>query len=617
MTPAERPSPRPGERRPAFSASEEYSRGVFGDQSDFWEASGAAQRLQEARDASEAIAAALDALAGAGGLGATRAIWLAVDAAGATLQATAQAGESVRIPLEYGEAHPLIRALQAGRPRRLAALSDDDEFAPALLAAAGPGPYLALPVAAEDGPRGLLLVVPGGAVEKRLALAGTLARLLAEALQRIESSAARKRQSAQLGGLGETVRAILGATNLPDLLAATVRAAVRLTGGDRGLLWTYDERERALQLATHLPGRTGETVETALPGVIRLAEGCVRRGVATAYRDLREVEELGACGPEALPALVRPLDAFGDMLGAVAIIGRAEPPARAFSEEEEGVLTVLAGYAAVAIRHARLGDGARAAERRQREMHAELARVEKLANLGEMTTRLALDLRNPAAAIRAFARRIERGSPKEDPRRELARLITREARRIETMLVDPLQFARAARPRLALRSLTRVVQDAVAERRDEVQAHGAVLEEAYAEPMPDLLLDTERVRLALGNILQSALAGAARGAILRVETLVTGERVLVEIAVTGERSSAESIERLFAPFTGGPQGGAGLGLAVAHQIVGEHGGEVSVRSEGEWGAIFTVSFPVEGNRERRRSGDRRGGRERRRAGPDE
>jgi len=60
--------------------------------------------------------------------------------------------------------------------------------------------------------------------------------------------------------------------------------------------------------------------------------------------------------------------------------------------------------------------------------------------------------------------------------------------------------------------------------------------------------------------------------------------------------------------------GTGLGLAVAYQIVKEHGGEIQVKSGEPWSVVFTVSFPIRENQDRRRvAADRRGSRDRRRA----
>ena len=80
------------------------------------------------------------------------------------------------------------------------------------------------------------------------------------------------------------------------------------------------------------------------------------------------------------------------------------------------------------------------------------------------------------------------------------------------------------------------------------------------------------------------------------------------------RISGELIEQLFVPFQLAGAGGCPMGLGVAQRIVQQHGGEVRVRSEGEWGAIVSLTLPVRGNEDRRGPGaDRRAPRVDRRA----
>jgi hypothetical protein len=87
---------------------------------------------------------------------------------------------------------------------------------------------------------------------------------------------------------------------------------------------------------------------------------------------------------------------------------------------------------------------------------------------------------------------------------------------------------------------------------------------------------------------------------------VSGDHVALEVATDGEPIPGEMIERLFVPFATSKRAGSGLGLPVALKLVREHGGQIRVRSEGEWGAIFTVVLPIPGNEDRRAgAGDRR------------
>jgi signal transduction histidine kinase len=95
------------------------------------------------------------------------------------------------------------------------------------------------------------------------------------------------------------------------------------------------------------------------------------------------------------------------------------------------------------------------------------------------------------------------------------------------------------------------------------------------------------------------------GGRIRVESRRAGTHVVVEIAHDGHAGTGERFEQLLATFAAGRTPGS-LGLALAQRVVQEHGGEVRVRGEGEWGAILTLSLPVRDNGDRRHeSGDRR------------
>jgi signal transduction histidine kinase len=107
------------------------------------------------------------------------------------------------------------------------------------------------------------------------------------------------------------------------------------------------------------------------------------------------------------------------------------------------------------------------------------------------------------------------------------------------------------------------------------------------------------------NLFQNGIQSLPSGGRMRVASSRVESHVNVEIATDGEPIPGEMIERLFVPFATSKPTGSGLGLAVALKLVREHGGQIRVRSEGEWGAIFSVVLPVSQNEDRRRGTDRR------------
>jgi signal transduction histidine kinase len=315
--------------------------------------------------------------------------------------------------------------------------------------------------------------------------------------------------------------------------------------------------------------------------------------------------------------LLVPLVAFDRTVGVLGVGDReisADRDAGVFREADEQFLSILASQAAIAIKNAQLFEQVREAEKRLRETQALLMQTEKLAALGEMSAKVAHEIRTPLSAVGGFARRIRRSLADGDPNAEHATLIVKEIQRLEGILTEQLEFARLSRPRLAMTNLVEVVRETLLLVREEADRQGVAIIEEEEPGLPAVLVDRDRVKQVVLNILKNALGAVVRGNRIFVRTDRAGGDLRVEISNDGAPMPGEILDSLFVPFATTRAGGSGLGLAVAYQIVKEHGGEIQVRTGGAWSVSFVVSFPIRENQDRRRvPPDRRKGRDRRRA----
>src|SRR6185295_18186135 len=127
--------------------------------------------------------------------------------------------------------------------------------------------------------------------------------------------------------------------------------------------------------------------------------------------------------------------------------------------------------------------------------------------------------------------------------------------------------------------------------------------------LPDVLADANQLHQVVMNLCTNAAhAMHGRGRLMLQLDLASGAELAVRprtsapgdcyvrlvVADTGDGMDAVTIGRIFEPFftTKQPGDGTGLGLAVVHGIVGDHGGSISVASEPGRGATFTVALPV-------------------------
>ena len=105
-------------------------------------------------------------------------------------------------------------------------------------------------------------------------------------------------------------------------------------------------------------------------------------------------------------------------------------------------------------------------------------------------------------------------------------------------------------------------------------------------------VDPQQFRQAIWNLCLNAVQAMPEGGELRVGASVHDGRLEVRVTDTGEGITTEDLPHVFEPFFSTKDQGTGLGLALVHRIVQDHGGDVEVQSVPGAGTTFVVSVPV-------------------------
>jgi signal transduction histidine kinase len=245
-----------------------------------------------------------------------------------------------------------------------------------------------------------------------------------------------------------------------------------------------------------------------------------------------------------------------------------------------------------------------AAHLRAREIERQLhERESRLAAIGQMTSSVVHDLRNPLTLVKGYAdlahALVLRGGDSTDIARDLE-TVRSESDRLRRMIEEILDFARGGSPRLAVeavpvrRFLDEILQPLAADLRErgiEVEIH-LDLDDAL-----QAALDRDRIQRVLENLFTNARdALAIWGLAKRVAVRAGVEEgwLALRVADSGPGIPAERVEHLFEPFaTTGKTQGTGLGLVTVRNLVKAHGGDVRVETKApEGGAAFTVLLPL-------------------------
>ncbi len=238
--------------------------------------------------------------------------------------------------------------------------------------------------------------------------------------------------------------------------------------------------------------------------------------------------------------------------------------------------------------------------RRGEALALELQRQEKLAAVGRLAAGVAHEMGSPLSVIEGSAQRALRqlddrdrvGLALEDIRGEVARL-SQIVRQLLTLGKDAAQQREPA-------ELDLLCRQAVATVSDEARRLGAGLT-YQADITPEASrLDVDPVRLqqALIQLLRNAVQAAHDGRVVLRLARESGE-LLIDVDDDGPGVPEDHRKLLFEPFftTKPPGEGSGLGLAVAHSIVRDHGGDLALIPGELGGACFRIRLPLSGGRD--------------------
>jgi len=250
----------------------------------------------------------------------------------------------------------------------------------------------------------------------------------------------------------------------------------------------------------------------------------------------------------------------------------------------------------------------RATERLRLE--EKLNQSERLAHLGTMVATVSHEIKSPLGIIRSTAELLEKRIKKVAPGNEqLARIIVDETSRLNTIVMEFLDFARPQEPKLARMDINGVVRRALQFIEPKAREQGVKLQAELDDTLPPVDLDQEMFYRALLNILVNGLQSMDSEGVLEVittpaktdasERAVDGATprkpfagaIKIMIRDSGKGMSAEKLEHIFEPFFSDKNRGTGLGLAITRNIIEQHHGSVSVESKEGLGTTFTIVLP--------------------------
>jgi two-component system, NtrC family, sensor histidine kinase HydH len=206
----------------------------------------------------------------------------------------------------------------------------------------------------------------------------------------------------------------------------------------------------------------------------------------------------------------------------------------------------------------------------------QLLQAEKLTSLGELSAGIVHEVRNPLGAIKGAVEILEDELAEDSPRREFADLAKKEVERLDKLVGEFLRFARPATLSVRPNDLNEIVESVVSLVENQATAQSVSIERNLQRDLPKVSVDGEQIKQVLLNLAINSLQAMPDGGKLFFRTFSDDKLCVVEVADTGDGIDEKISGKIFDPFFTTKEKGVGLGLSIAHKIVSQHNGNLSV-----------------------------------------
>lgn len=236
-----------------------------------------------------------------------------------------------------------------------------------------------------------------------------------------------------------------------------------------------------------------------------------------------------------------------------------------------------------------------------RDMEAKLLRTNRLAAIGELSARIAHEIRNPLASISGSVQLIAGANSIPESDKKLLGIVVKETSRLDSMLNEFLQYARPLPPNRKWFSLNSLITDLIAMLKSDVRFF-SILINVNIEEQIELFADRDQIQQVLWNLLLNAAEAMPAGGEICIEATWPAiykkkpsgaERYLhIMIKDNGIGIPQEARKLVFEPFFTTKQGGSGIGLASVYRILEAHDASISLDNNQVPGTSFSIIFPV-------------------------
>ena len=267
------------------------------------------------------------------------------------------------------------------------------------------------------------------------------------------------------------------------------------------------------------------------------------------------------------------------------------------TEEDIHFLNMFANQAGLAIENTILYRNLEEVHQEFKETQTFLVHLEKMIALGEMSTTIAHEIKNPLTSIGGFARRLDRTIPEESQEKKYSQTIIKEVSRLEKILNDLLNYTRDESLVFKEVDLRGILEENLSMVTQRIHPGGIQLIKEYAEEIHRVMGDPHQLKQAFFNLINNACQAMKGNGILFLRVHPFSKNgshyIKVEVEDTGKGINPENLHNIFNPFYSTKESSLGLGLPIVHKIITSHRGKIEVDNHPGKGVNFIITLPAQ------------------------
>ncbi len=228
-----------------------------------------------------------------------------------------------------------------------------------------------------------------------------------------------------------------------------------------------------------------------------------------------------------------------------------------------------------------------------RRFREQAERNTRLTAMGEMSVRIAHDLRNPLGSIELFASILKKEINGDRDKADLLDHISLGVKSMDRLISNLLFFTRPQKPIIRKTNINRVVEDSILFSSHLINGNNIEVNKDLLTNGMEIFCDEELMKQVFLNMILNAVQAMPEGGKLSIALERRDDKgeIRISVADTGGGIRREYMDKIFDPFFTTRERGTGLGLAIVHNIVQAHDGTIEVESYPNRGSRFTIRMP--------------------------